>query len=138
MPRDCWNEEQSLHSFSHRGGLQPAPTRAGAKPRRLGNRSLGLGPAHTSPGLWSPPGQAQLPAGPSTCGDRWGQVGTGQEALSTGLLQANAGARQEKAMCTTLKLFPCKIFCHFLTNFPFRRRGKKDLEQRRAEALNTP
>lgn len=66
------------------------------------------------------------------------QVGTGQdsETASTGVIQANTGAQEGKAMYNT-KIVSMRSFCHFLTNFPLRG-GKKDFEQRRAEALNTP
>lgn len=75
-------------------------------------------------------GRAQLPAGPSTWGCRWGR-GQDSEALSTGVLQANAAAQEGKSTYSA-KIVSMQKFCHFRTNF-FLRGGKKDFEQIQAE-----
>lgn len=144
--RDCWKEEQFFHSSSLGGGLQPAPTRlctVHPTQSRAGTE-FGVQAPHASPWLWRPValaarrarrGRAQLPAGPSTWGCRWGR-GQDSEALSTGVLQANAAAQEGKSTYSA-KIVSMQKFCHFRTNF-FLRGGKKDFEQIRAEAINTP
>lgn len=133
--RDCWKEEQFFHSSSLGGGLQPAPTRLCAvhPTQSRAGTEFGVQAPHASPWLWRPAGRGG--AGPSTWGCRWGR-GQDSEALSTGVLQANAAAQEGKSTYSA-KTVSMQKFCHFRTNF-FLRGGKKDFEQRRAEAINTP
>lgn len=128
LPRD---QEEFLHSFSHRGGLQPAPTRV-CKATRQSRAGTGAGVRGRTQ---RPVGQGPAPAGPSTCGCRWGQD-RDSGTVSTGVLQAIAGAQEGKATYNT-KIAPMRSFRHLQTNFSLSE-GKKDFEQRRAEALNTP
>lgn len=133
--RDCWKEEQFFHSSSLGGGLQPAPTRlcAGHPTQSRAGTEFGVQAPHASPRLWRPAGRGG--AGPSTWGCRWGR-GQDSEALSTGVLQANAAAQEGKSTYSA-KTVSMQKFCHFRTNF-FLRGGKKDFEHIRAEAINTP